>query len=112
MGATPHRCRHGEIVEAVLAELRQEVQEAKHREPRAPQDGFVGVLHVHHAEHEDELVEHKVPEHVLDVLLFRHPQLPKHHVLDGDAHPNQDAVGHVDQRLGGEEFFFLKSKKK
>ena len=61
------------------------MQEADEREPGAPQQHLVHVLHVDDAEHEDELVEHIVPELVFDALSLGHAQLPEHDALDAEA---------------------------
>lgn len=83
----------------ILAELAEQVQEADEREPGAPEQHLVHVLHVDDAEHEDELVEHIVPELVLDALRLRHAQLAEHEPLHAEPEHRQRAVRYVDQRL-------------
>lgn len=91
--------RYTHVFEAVLAELREQVQRADEREPGAPEHHLVHVLHVDDAEHEDELIEHVVPELVLDALRLGHAQLPEHQPLHHAARHRQRAVRHVDHRL-------------
>lgn len=75
------------------------MQEADEREPGAPQQHLVHVLHVDDTEHEDELVEHIVPELVFDALSFSHTELAEHDTLDAEAKHRERTVRYVDQGL-------------
>ena len=59
------------IFKAVLAELDHEVEEDQGRKPQTPHDHLLHRLHVQHPKDEDELVEDKVPELILQVLRGR-----------------------------------------
>ena len=65
------------IIKSILAKLSEQVQEPDEREPGAPQQDLVHVLDIEHSEHEDELIEHVVPELVFDSLGLRHAELAK-----------------------------------
>ena len=60
---------------------------------------LVHVLNVDDAEDEDELVKDEVPELVLELCLLRDSQFAEHALLYGLPQQDQQAVGHVDQRL-------------
>lgn len=75
------------------------MQEADESEPGAPQQHLVHVLHVDDAEHEDELVEHIVPEFVFDALRFGDAQLPEDETLNAEAEYRQRAIRYVNQGL-------------
>lgn len=87
------------VVKPVFAELSEQVQEADQREPGAPQQHLVHVLHVEDAEHEDELVEHVVPELVFHPLGFGHPELAEDQPLDEEAEQRQRTIRHIDKCL-------------
>lgn len=70
------------IFKTVFAELCKEMQETQDTEPGAPKHHFIHGLHIHDAKDKDEFVEHEIPELVFDVLLLRHPELPKDKALD------------------------------
>jgi hypothetical protein len=56
-------------------------------------------LHIYDSKHKDELVKNEVPKLVLDVLLFRHSEFPKHKSLDELPQQDETAVCHVDESL-------------
>lgn len=87
------------VFEAVLAELRQQMQKAQKGEPRAPQQHLVDVLDVNYAENEDELVKDEIPKFVFEVLLFGDSEFAEHQLLDRRADQDQPAEGHVDHGL-------------
>lgn len=75
------------------------MQESDEREPGAPQQHLVHILHVNYAKYEDELVEHIVPELVLNALRFGHAQLAEDQSLHPKAEYCKRTVCYVDQGL-------------
>lgn len=56
------------ILKPVLTKLRKKMKETQQSKPsRAPHD-FIEFLNIQHTKNEDELVENKVPESVLNLL--------------------------------------------
>jgi len=47
------------------------MKESQQREPCTPGDNFLHSLYIHHSKDEDEVVEYKVPEFVLQMLKYK-----------------------------------------
>lgn len=74
-------CESVYIFKTVLAKLSMEVQKADDREPGPPHNHSLHALYIDDTEDEDEFVEDKVPELVLDVLQLGHTQLTEYLLL-------------------------------
>lgn len=60
------------IFKSVFAELHHEVEKDQGRKPQTPHDYLLHGLHVQYSKDENELVEDKVPEFILQVLRNKH----------------------------------------
>jgi hypothetical protein len=59
---------HTYIFKTILAQLSHEMEKANGGEPANPQDNLVQILHIYDAEHENKLVEDKIPKLIFHVL--------------------------------------------
>lgn len=57
------------IFKTIFAELGQQLEKEKCREPKTPHSQLPLWLHIQHTKQKDELVEQKVPDFVLEVLM-------------------------------------------
>lgn len=56
------------ILKPVLTKLRKKMKETQQSKPSGPPHYFIEFLNIQHTKNEDELVENKVPESVLNLL--------------------------------------------
>lgn len=75
------------------------MKETKNWKPGGPHHNFIHVLHVHHTKDKNELVEDKIPEFILDVLLFWDSKFPEDCSLNNLSKEDKAAIRHVDQCL-------------
>lgn len=84
---------------ALLAKLTSQLKKANHRNEKAPTNRILNFFNVHNSKDKYHLVEHKVPELVLDVFLLWQSETSKNTLLHGMAAQNKQAIEQIHQRL-------------
>lgn len=84
---------------AFSAKLSGELEEADHRNEETPTHRIFNFLDIDDPKHENNFVEHQIPELILDVFLLRRAKVSKHGFLDRMAEDDEKAVNQVHKGL-------------